>query len=366
MRKLALAGYLMLSGFVLLWVGCQNPALTGAKVYIQQQDWDNAREQLEIAVQQEPGNAEAHYLLGRAYGEQGNYEAMVREFQTSVEISGTWEKDIKSFREEKWVMAFNRGVQAGKEEDFQKAAEEFKTATIIDSQNPDAFNNLGFAYTNLGRFDEALEAYGKVDEIQPGNVAAKINSGVIYFNRDEFQRAKELFQEALEVEPENKSALTMCALALERLARERRAGLQATSTKEDSLQIHEQTWSLLNQVVAVYEQGIQAHPEDKDFAYNLGVLYAQEFKNFQAAVHMFQKVTEMDANDVDGWYNLATAQLALGDLEGAQPSLERVIELEPDNSIAWYQLGIIYIKKGMKAEGEEAFKRAEELQSSQE
>jgi tetratricopeptide (TPR) repeat protein len=354
---------LILLGFATLWVTCQNPALTGAKVYIQQQDWDNARKQLEIAVQQEPRNAEAHYLLGRAYGEQGNYEAMVREFQTSLEISERWESDIESIREEKWVMAFNRGVQAGREEDFQKAADEFKMATIIDPRNPDAFNNLGFAYTNLERLDQALEAYGQVFELQPDNVAARINSGAIYFNRGEFQRAREIFQEALEMEPENKSALTMCALALERLAQERRAGLSAASTKAESLQVHEEVRSFLNQTVAVYNQGIEAHPEDKDFAYNLGVLYAQELKNFQAAVPLFQKVTELDTNDVDGWYNLATAQLALNDLEEAQPSLERVIQLEPDNSIAWYQLGIIYVKRGMKTEGEEAFKRAEELRS---
>jgi cytochrome c-type biogenesis protein CcmH/NrfG len=46
--------------------------------------------------------------------------------------------------------------------------------------------------------------------------------------------------------------------------------------------------------------------------------------------------------------------------------LEQVIELEPCNSTAWYQLGIIYIKKGMKTEGEEAFKKAEELQGEEE
>jgi lipoprotein NlpI len=163
---------LVLLGFVTLWVGCQSPALTGAKVYIQQQDWDNAREQLEIAVQQEPGNAEAHYLLGRAYGEQGDYEAMVRAFQTSLEISERWKADIESVRDEKWVVVFNRGVQAGREENFQKAAEEFEIATIIDPENPDAFNNLGFAYTSLDRLDQALEAYGRVFELQPESQGA--------------------------------------------------------------------------------------------------------------------------------------------------------------------------------------------------
>ena len=75
----------MFCGMALLWAGCQNPALTGAKVYIQQQDWDNALVQLKIAVEQEPQNAEAHFLLGRAYSEKTMYPEMVKAFRTSLE-----------------------------------------------------------------------------------------------------------------------------------------------------------------------------------------------------------------------------------------------------------------------------------------
>jgi Tfp pilus assembly protein PilF len=69
---------------------------------------------------------------------------------------------------------------------------------------------------------------------------------------------------------------------------------------------------------------------------------------------------------VDAWFNLATAQLSIDDLDGAQPSLEKAIELEPDNADVWYQLGIIYVKKGMKTQGEDAFKKAEELRGGEE
>jgi superkiller protein 3 len=152
---------------------------------------------------------------------------------------------------------------------------------------------------------------------------------------------------------------------LETLARDQRAELAGATTKEDSLLIEEQIQYTLEEAVKVYRRAIEAHPEDKDFVYNLGVLYAQERRDFQSAAPLFQQVTEMDPEDVDAWFNLATALLAIGDLDGALPSLEKVIELDPNSSDAWYQLGIIYIKKGMKSEGEEAFKRAEELQADE-
>ncbi|KPL18247.1 MAG: hypothetical protein AMJ92_08945 [candidate division Zixibacteria bacterium SM23_81] len=366
MRRLRLAAALVLLTCAVIWSGCGNPALTGAKVYIQQQEWGKAQEQLELAVQEMPQDAESHYLLGWVYGEQGMYEPMVREFETSLEISDRWKGKIEAVRKEKWTMAFNRGVQAGKEEDFQKAVMEFKTATIIEPGEPDAFNNLAFAYTNLDSLDQALKAYKNVLELQPSNVPPMINSGVIYFNRGEYQKAQDLFHKSLELEPSNKNAISMSALTLERMAIRQRATLQTESTQEDSLRIENEVQSLLNQAVATYDQGIKAHPDDQDFAYNLGVLYAQEFKNYQAAAPLFRKVTELDPTDVDAWYNLATAQLALDDIESAQPSLEKVLELEPENGTAWYQLGVIYIKRGMRAEGEEAFKKAEQFQSAEE
>jgi tetratricopeptide (TPR) repeat protein len=366
MRRRYLALMAALTVSLGLLTGCQNPALTGAKVYIQQQDWDNALVQLEVAVQQEPNNAEAHYLLGRAYGEKSRFEEMVREFQASLEISPKWKDDIQGVVNEKWTMAFNRGVQAAKEEDYQTALQEFKTATVIDAANPDAFNNLGFTYTSLERLDEALEAYGRVLELDPGNVAAQINSGVIYFKQGKSDQAAKMFEGALDADPANKNALSMWTLSLETLAREQRQGLSQAATEADSMRIMEQVRATLNEAAKVYHRAIEAHSEEKNFAYNLGVLYAQELYDYQSAVPLFEKVTELDPEDVDAWFNLATAQLNLDDMDGAMISLEKAVELTPDNADVWYQLGIIYVKKGMKEKGEEAFKKSEELSGGQE
>ena len=236
---------------------------------------------------------------------------------------------------------------------------------MIDSNNPDAFNNLGFAYTNLDRLDEALEAYRQVLALDPDNVAAKINSGVIYFKQDQEEQAAKMFESALLVDPSNKNALTMWTISLEELAEEQRGDLTSAATGDDSLKVMEAVKTTLNEAVRVYRQAIETHPEEKNFVYNLGVLYARDLKNFQAAKPLFQRVTELDPEDVDSWFNLAAAQLNLNDLDGAMISLEKAAELAPDSPDVWYQLAIIYIKKGMKERGEEAFKKSEELSGEQ-
>ena len=56
----------MLVGAVLL-PGCQSTALTSAKLYIQQEDWERAVEQLQAAVETTPTDAEAWMLLAVAH-----------------------------------------------------------------------------------------------------------------------------------------------------------------------------------------------------------------------------------------------------------------------------------------------------------
>jgi tetratricopeptide (TPR) repeat protein len=263
-------------------------------------------------------------------------------------------------------MAFNRGVQAGRDEDYEKAVAEFQTATIIDPQNPDAFNNLGFAYTNLERLEDGVSAYLQVLKLDPNNVAAQINSGVIYFKQGKADQAAKMFEGALADDPENKNALSMWTLSLETLARDQRQGLSQAATAADSQAVMDEVETTLNDAITVYERAIETHPEEKNFYYNLGVIHAQELRDYQAALPYFQKVTELDPEDVDSWFNLATAQLNVDDLDGALVSLEKAVELTPDSPDIWYQLGIIYIKLGMKEKGEEAFKRSEELSGGEE
>ena len=54
----------LFSLMLVLLIGCASEELTSAKLYIQQQDWDNAEIYLVKALAVEPENPEIPYLLG--------------------------------------------------------------------------------------------------------------------------------------------------------------------------------------------------------------------------------------------------------------------------------------------------------------
>jgi tetratricopeptide (TPR) repeat protein len=97
--------YISVTGFQ-----CASAEVTGAKVYMQRQDWVNAEKQLLKEVENNPKNDEAWFLLGYVRGEQKNYKGMLEAFNKSLEISNRFEKDIANFKLKYWVDNFNAGV----------------------------------------------------------------------------------------------------------------------------------------------------------------------------------------------------------------------------------------------------------------
>ena len=76
----------LLLGMLVLF-GCQSKELTSAKVYIQQDDWEKAEEQLKLAVELYPNDAEAHRWLGEAYARNNDFVKMNEEFEASLAIA---------------------------------------------------------------------------------------------------------------------------------------------------------------------------------------------------------------------------------------------------------------------------------------
>ena len=62
---------------------------------------------------------------------------------------------------------YDRGVRARVAKDWTAAAEAFHSAITMRPAFADAWNELGFALRNQGRYPEALDAYGEALRLRP-------------------------------------------------------------------------------------------------------------------------------------------------------------------------------------------------------
>jgi tetratricopeptide (TPR) repeat protein len=103
--------------------------------------------------------------------------------------------------EAQFKVAFNRGVSAAKEQDWQKAADAFSEAIRLDPRNAAAYRNRGIAYGYRGEHDRALADLDEAIRLNPNDAVALYNRGVTNFQKADYDRALADFGEAIRLKP---------------------------------------------------------------------------------------------------------------------------------------------------------------------
>ncbi len=363
MKTRHLVLFVMLAGLIAL-MACQTKEVTSAKVYIQQDNWDKAIEQLEMAVKLYPADAEAHYLLGEGYANKGDWERMNDMFEKSLAIAPTFATEIKNTREKNWVSNFNAGVSRINGNDLDGALKQFQTCIVINPKRVEAYRNLAIVFTQKGQMEDAEQAYEKAIALEPANLELVHALAGLHFEAKEYQKVVELEKVALEKNPDDPDAIANLALAYDLLGE-----------KELAMQ--------------TYVIALERNPNDKDLLFNLARLYYLN-EDYEKAIETFNKVIANSPDDFDSNVNVGNAYLSMADAirkklvekenengtvtaeekeqlrsmyEKAVPYLEKAISIKDTDANLWNNLGVAYVQAGNADKGTECFKKAEELEN---
>lgn len=359
---------------------CSSAELTGAKLYINQKQYAKAKEALEKEVAKNPMSDEGWYLLGYLNGEEGNYDKMLDAFDHSLKASKKFEKQIMDSRKYYWAASFNKGVsyfnsaaktasQDSMKMFFNKAAEMFRVSTLCEPDSIAGYSNMAMVYINLGEYQKAIDPLKKAAEI--GKSADAIAMlGQLYL--EQYQKAKderkddnanEFLQEALKVLEAGKAKFPDNG---EILLRYSNALIAANK---------------LDVAVNAFKEGVAKEPENKFYRYNYGVVLLNA-GDYAGAEEQFKKAIEIDPKYANAIYNLGVTYVRWGtsfrdesEKKGetvdenkvkekfnlALPQIKNYLEINPKEPALWELLGKIYANLGMKAESDEAFKKADEV-----
>ncbi len=367
-RFIHVAGLMVVLSALFLW-GCQPKEVTSAKVYIQQNDWDNAIKQLELAVQNYPDNPEAHYLLGRAYGVKGRFEDMNREFDASLKISPKFSTQIEFERNKYWVENYNQGVRQFNQENFEAAVQAFKNAIAVDPSRVESYRNLAVTLIRMDNKEEAIEYFKKALEVEPNSVETLKNLGMVYYQMENYEEAAKVLEKALELSPSDPDVISTLGLTYHLMGKTEEA-------------------------IKAYEKALESNPNSPDLLFNYAALLLRKGE-FERAAEKFQMILKENPDDYDAVVSVADAFLQVAEkftkeankleteddkgnaaeikklreaanefYRKAVPYLEKAAELKPDNRNIWFNLGVAYIHLGEKEKGEQAFKKADELEKA--
>ena len=378
MRKIyAIAALSLLVLFLaVMMFGCRSKEVESALIYINQQnDWDKAMDQLELAVQANPADVEAHVYLTEGYGRKGEYQKMNEHFDTATKLMGAQGKADQEFidklnydRDRFWRESFNKGVANVKNEKLADAAVNFQNCIAIDADRSEAYRNLGYVNLQADSLEPAINNYEDVIRINPNDTETMTDLGRLYMRAKQFDKTIEMMDKILAIDSLNVDVISQKAMAYDFLDEPEKA-------------------------FAAYEEALSKRPDDVDLMFNLGRLHFLK-DNYEKAIENFKKVIEKSPDDFEANLNCGNAYLSMAqnvlqkerEMESKElekvpadvieakkkeekelykksiPYLEKAVELKPDDSMVWYNLGVAYANVGDETKGKEAFDRSDALQ----
>lgn len=382
--KLILAS-IILVGLMFTGFSCSSSSLTGARLYIQQKNYDAAYASLQKEIATNPASDEGWYLLGMVYGEKGQMDSMIVAFDKSLAISPKYEKDVDQYRKYFWANEFNKGVgyfQRGNTATtadsikmyYNKSIEAFKTATTLEPDSAGTYKNLAFVYINAGRNDDAIKPLQTLIDKENSRDGYRY-LGQIYY--DKGRQLKSAYSASKDVQDSLKymEAFDKAIKVLEQ-------GRKAYPNDSDFLVILSNSYIGAHKTsvaMQAFKEGVEKDPNNKYYHYNYGVLLLNA-QDFQKAIDQFNMALKIDDKYVNAEYNLGVAYLKWGDylnveadkkgiksdaykdkIEMAVPYLEKVVQLDATQPDMWETLGKAYSIVGKQAEAKNAFDKADQL-----
>ena len=200
---------------------------------------------------------------------------------------------------------------------WQQAVELYLEALQLDASMADAHNNLGHAFVQMGRLEDAVGSLRLAVKLQPENPLFRYNLGNTYLLNNNVAQAIEQLKKAVELRHDYPEAHNDLGNAY----------LDAGDYK-----------NALTSFARTIEQSPNFAP-----AYNsLGQAYYR-LRRFAEAKIQFIKGLALTPDSFQLQYNLGAASLVLSDYANAVRCFQAALRLAPDNARAVYNLGIAYL-----------------------
>lgn len=210
---------------------------------------------------------------------------------------------------------------------YQQAEEKLLAITAKQEKNPQAWFDLGFAQSHIGKTADAIGAYKKATELSPKWFEAQQNLGLALAKSGDFPAAAAALKIAVTLKPTSggEHALSQAWLSL--------AQVTEQSQPQESL--------------AAYQKAAELDPSNTDAL--LGIAKSNErIGNSTAAEQQYVKLAE--AGNGESVKRLISLYIAQKRYSDAETWLRKYITANPGNSMARAQLGKLLAAEGKTQE----------------
>jgi Flp pilus assembly protein TadD len=295
-------------------------------------DYPTAQSLLEQAVSLRPADPEAHYLLGRAYGEDKKNQQAVQNFKETLKLSPSHASaliDMAAIEE-------NTGR-------FDEASEHYRQALKI-GPNPRAQRGLASLLSKQGQGDEAVEMLRRLVAADASDVESRFGLGMALMQKGDCAAAAVEFKGALEKHPGHLGALLNLGNCLNR-----------TGAREEAAQ----TLALFRKTSA--EEAARVDHQRRAYFLRLDADKHFESGDLDAAIKSLDEAVTLNPDDAHAHAMLGQALDARGESPRALEMYRRAAQLDPTDPYVLVETGRLLGKSGRFEEALPFLKKAAQV-----
>lgn len=232
--------------------------------------------------------------------------------------------------------------------------------------NEVALSNLGLAYSDRDREEEAIACYRRALAVNPRHTEAHYNLATSLSQLGRTEEAVAEYEAALRLAPDFAAAHNNLGTALLKLGRRDEAAAQYREAARLDPALADAPNNLGNlllqegratEAVEAISAALRIRPDFAAAHYNLGNAFAQ-LGRMAEAEQEYVAALRLQPRYPDARVNLGNVLLQREDLAGARREYERVLETAPDLPVAHNNLGNVLLQQDHPAEAVAHFERA--------
>jgi tetratricopeptide (TPR) repeat protein len=174
--------------------------LSYGSVFFERGYMQEAEHFFQLALRDNPSSAEAYYGLGSVYLQQEDAAEARTNFERAVQLQAHFPGTLPNA----WN---NLGILAAREGHTEEGIRDFQRALQIDPDHLIALQNLGNAYRQARRWEDAKSVLQRAVQISPDSPEANYGLGMVFAQLNDTDRTYQYLQKALAMRPAYPEAL---------------------------------------------------------------------------------------------------------------------------------------------------------------
>jgi tetratricopeptide (TPR) repeat protein len=187
-------------------LNCNNTSRILGMSYYNLEDYGKAEKYLKVALLQNQQDADVAYTLGRIYLELDNFQNAISCFQKSIDLQ----------KNNQWM--YELGLIYYNVNDYKNALKYFHMAADNGyNKTNDFYENYGFAQLYSGDTENGIKTLKIVLERKPNNRELLNNIAYAMYDTKKYNEALEYFTKVLEINPKDAPTLFMAGMTFQKL-----------------------------------------------------------------------------------------------------------------------------------------------------